>query len=87
MNRTRGNIGDTSQSAVGRERAEKSPPSRNMLHVFVGRVLCRVHLHKWCEIAKPGLGLLTYYRCARCGVTGESHVTDEGDIYEHAPNK
>jgi len=37
MNRTRGNIGDTSEPSAGRGRAEKPPPSRNMLDVLVGQ--------------------------------------------------
>jgi hypothetical protein len=65
------------------------PPERGnegCLQRLVGLLLCWIGVHCWRETGRPGLGTLTFYRCSRCGLGGNSHVIDDGEIWEDDPN-
>jgi hypothetical protein len=65
----------------------KPTAARRCVSDFVGRLLCRIGLHQWYPTACHGLGTVTYYRCSACKITGNSHVTDDGEIFYDEPNK
>lgn len=64
----------------------KPTAARRCVSALVGRLLCWIGWHCWIETGCPGLGTVTFYRCARCDTTGNSHVTDDGEIFEDEPN-
>lgn len=66
--------------------ASGTTAARRCVSALVGRLLCWIGLHQWYPTGCPGLGTVTHYRCGGCGITGNSHVSDDGEIFEDEPN-
>ena len=65
--------------------ASGTTAARRCVSALVRRLLCWIGLHQWYPTGCPGLGTVTHYRCGRCRITGNSHVSDDGEIFEDEP--